>query len=108
MKQLSLLPERPADVNVTCRSCGSSFTLSPGMKSAERARECTVCPVCWATGPALEDALSGGRAECRPSAGYRLLGCVRPDGPELEGSSREEKELARMLWRLAGSVRGGR
>ena len=99
MSQQSLLREK---IEITCRSCGSSFALSPGFKSTERARDCLVCPVCWATGPSLEDALADGRAECRPSQGFRLLGCVRPDGPELEGVSREERELARMLWRLAG------
>lgn len=101
MEQLSLMPEKTANIDATCRSCGSSFTLSPGIKATERARECLVCPVCWASGQSLDDSLSSGKAECRPSQGFRLLGCIRPDGPELEGVSREKKELARMLWRLA-------
>ena len=83
MEQLSLMPEKTANIDATCRSCGSSFTLSPGIKATERARECLVCPVCWASGQSLDDSLSSGKAECRPSQGFRLLGCIRPDGPEL-------------------------
>ena len=104
MTQLYLFPEK---IEVACRACGSRFSLSPGFSAPEGARECLVCPVCLAPGPALEDIdldESGreGRAECRLSEGYRLLACFRPDGPELEGASSQERDLARMLWRLAG------
>ena len=91
------------DIEVTCRSCGSSFTLHPAWNAAEGARDCLVCPVCWRAGPGLEEALESGAAECGVDDGHRFLACVRPDGPELEGAPRELRELARMLWRLAAT-----
>ena len=88
-------------IQIECRGCGSRVTVSAARESGAHARECLVCPVCWRAGPSFEDALESGAAECGIDEGYRLLGCVRPDGPELDGASREERELARMLWRLA-------
>ena len=95
-------------LELLCRSCGSRIEIELGAVPEGRARECLVCPVCWATGPALDDAAHGAKADegAEPVVlgrldGHRLLGCVRPGGPELEGASRAERELARMLWRLA-------
>ncbi len=89
-------------IEIECRACGSRVTVSLARESTAHARECLVCPVCWRAGPSFEDALESGAAECGIDDGYRLLACVRPDGPELEGTPRESRELARMLWRLAG------
>ena len=93
-------------IEIACRACGCRVTVYPAGESRAQARECLVCPVCWATGPSLEDALRSGAVECSADDGYRLLGCIRPDGPELgpanDGAPREMRELARMLWRLAG------
>ncbi len=97
-------------IEIECRTCGSRVALYPAAEPRAHARECLVCPVCRAPGPALDDveldeAGSVGRAECRPSEEYRLLACFRPDGTELgpanDGAPREVRELARMLWRLA-------
>ncbi len=129
----------PPALNLECRACGSRLALRPGPRASARARECLACPVCWAVGPALEEAEAdddhGDRGadrdgqdgqdgpdverpviSCKSCASlsdavvvelgrsdsYRLLGCIRPDGPELEGEPRPIRELARTLWRLAG------
>ena len=108
----------PPAFNLECRACGSRLALRPGPHADARARECLACPVCWAVGPALEEAETGATEVTEGTEGessvtsvpiplgrsdsYRLLGCVRPDGPELEGEPRPIRELARTLWRLAG------
>lgn len=90
------------EIALICRRCGSRIRVLLGRGSSRLSRECLVCPVCWATGPPLEDASPGCAVELFGWRSYRLLGCVRPEGPELFGASFEERCLARLLWELAG------
>jgi hypothetical protein len=103
-------PESDFAVELACAVCGSRIALRLDPDAACVVRECLVCPVCWGTGPAIEDAQTGRdsgpllSAPLGVSDRYRLLGCVSPDGPELEGAPPELRELAKMLWRLAGAA----
>ncbi len=99
-------------ITLRCDECGCEVELRSGEEGPTLARECLVCPVCWAVGPSLEDAAAQSEEiplaplKFRRSPSYRIMGCVNPHGPELSASPREMRELARLLWRLAGETAG--